>query len=163
LSAAARARVDRLLRLIEAVEDELRSLESELRRFARADRRCLALQTIDGVGPILAWQLLAELGEAARSAGGGKRSALPAWIRSSTSPARRDVVGGWPSTARPCSVGRWSKRPSTPSARIAPIAAFRRAGRRCEVARRRHTAGTDERERRGPHPAAQHRLAMTVQ
>jgi transposase len=37
-----------------------------LRRFARSDRRCLALQTIYGVGPILACHLLAELGEGAR-------------------------------------------------------------------------------------------------
>jgi transposase len=66
LSPAARGQVDRLLRLIEAVEGELRSLETELRRFARADRRCLALETIYGVGPILACHLLAELGEAAR-------------------------------------------------------------------------------------------------
>jgi transposase len=66
LSPAARAQVDRLLRLIEAVESELRSLETELRRFARGDRRCVALQTIYGVGPILACHLLAELGEAAR-------------------------------------------------------------------------------------------------
>ena len=66
LSPAARSQVERLLRLIEAVESELRSLETELRRFARSDRRCLALQTIYGVGPILACHLLAELGEAAR-------------------------------------------------------------------------------------------------
>jgi transposase len=66
LSSAAGAQVDRLLRLIEAVESELRSLETELRRFARGDRRCVALQTIYGVGPILACHLLAELGEAAR-------------------------------------------------------------------------------------------------
>jgi transposase len=66
LSPAARAQVERLLRLIEAVENELHALETELRRFARADRRCLALQTIYGVGPILACHLLAELGEATR-------------------------------------------------------------------------------------------------
>jgi transposase len=66
LSPAARAQIGRLLRLIEAVEGELRAPETELRRFARADRRCLALETIYGVGPILACHLLAELGEAAR-------------------------------------------------------------------------------------------------
>jgi transposase len=66
LSPAARAQVDRLLRLIEALESELCALETELRRFARSDRRCIALQTIYGVGPILACHLLAELGEAAR-------------------------------------------------------------------------------------------------
>jgi transposase len=62
LSAAARAQVDRLLRLIEAVESELRAFETELRRFARGDRRCVALQTIYGVGPILACHLLAKHG-----------------------------------------------------------------------------------------------------
>jgi transposase len=66
LSPPARAQVDCLLRVIEAVESELRPLEAELRRFARTDRRCRALQTIYGVGPILACHLLAELGEAAR-------------------------------------------------------------------------------------------------
>ena len=66
LSPAARAQVERLLRLIEAVESELRALDTELRRFARADRRCIVLQTIYGVGPILACHLLAELGEAAQ-------------------------------------------------------------------------------------------------
>jgi hypothetical protein len=50
LPAASRAHVDLLLRLIEALEDEQRALERELARFARADRRCLALQTIFGVG-----------------------------------------------------------------------------------------------------------------
>jgi hypothetical protein len=34
LSPAARAQVERLLRLIEAVENELHALEKELRRFA---------------------------------------------------------------------------------------------------------------------------------
>src|SRR5207247_449419 len=39
LSPAARAQVDRLMRLIEAVEGELRSLEAELPPCGRADRR----------------------------------------------------------------------------------------------------------------------------
>jgi transposase len=43
-----------------------RSLERELARFARGDRRCLALQTLFGVGPILACHLLAEIGDARR-------------------------------------------------------------------------------------------------
>jgi hypothetical protein len=38
----------------------------ELRRFARGDERCQALQAIYGVGPILACHLLAEIGEASR-------------------------------------------------------------------------------------------------
>ncbi|HJS59584.1 MAG TPA: IS110 family transposase [Vicinamibacteria bacterium] len=66
LPAASRVQVDLLLRLIGAVEAELEPLERELRRFARADRRCQALAGIYGIGPILACHLLAELGEARR-------------------------------------------------------------------------------------------------
>ena len=58
--------METLLRLIDLVEDEQRELEAELRRFARADRRCRALETIYGIGPILACHILAELGEAKR-------------------------------------------------------------------------------------------------
>jgi transposase len=66
LPPATRAHADRLLRLIETLEAELQPIDTELRRFARADRRCLALQTIFGVGPLLACHLLAELGEGKR-------------------------------------------------------------------------------------------------
>jgi len=66
LAPAARAQVETLLRLIDLLEDEQRELEAELRRFARSDRRCQALETIYGVGPILACHILAELGEAKR-------------------------------------------------------------------------------------------------
>jgi transposase len=66
LAPAARIQVETLLRLIDLLEDEKRELESELRRFARADRRCQALETIYGIGPILACHILAELGEAKR-------------------------------------------------------------------------------------------------
>jgi transposase len=61
-----RAHVETLLRLIDTLSEELRQLDVELRRFARQDRRCLALRTIFGVGPIIACHLLAELGEGAR-------------------------------------------------------------------------------------------------
>jgi transposase len=66
LAPAARTQVETLLRLIDLLEDEKRELEGELRRFARADRRCQALETIYGIGPILACHILAELGEAKR-------------------------------------------------------------------------------------------------
>ena len=49
-----------------ALEEQLEPVESELRRYARADRRCQALETIFDVGPILACHLLAEIGEARR-------------------------------------------------------------------------------------------------
>jgi transposase len=66
LPEAAKAQVASYLRLIALLEGELKPLETELRRFASHDRRCRALQTIFGIGPILACHLLAELGQASR-------------------------------------------------------------------------------------------------
>lgn len=66
LAPAARAQVETLIRIIGLLEQELAPLERELRAFARTDSRTQALQTIFGVGPILACHLLAELGEAKR-------------------------------------------------------------------------------------------------
>ena len=54
------------LRLLETLDGEVALLEAELRRFARGDRRCRALEGIFGVGPILACHLLAEIGDARR-------------------------------------------------------------------------------------------------
>jgi hypothetical protein len=83
-----------------------------------AGHRFEATQAIYGVGPILACHLLAELGEAARFRRARQRSALPAWIRSSTSQARRDGAAGWPSTAHRCFAGRSSKLLSTTQAPV---------------------------------------------
>jgi transposase len=66
LPPAAQGQVELFLRLLEALEAELAPLERELRRFARGDRRCQVLETLFGVGPIIACHLLAELGEARR-------------------------------------------------------------------------------------------------
>src|ERR671930_322271 len=66
LDAHVRAQIDVIVAVMAALEEQLELVESELRRFARADRRCQALQTIFGVGPILACHLLAEIGEARR-------------------------------------------------------------------------------------------------
>jgi transposase len=49
-----------------ALEAQLDTVDAELRRFARQDERCQALQTIYGIGPILACHLLAEIGQASR-------------------------------------------------------------------------------------------------
>jgi transposase len=62
----ARVHVDSLLAVIAALETQLETIDTELRRFARADERCRALQSIYGIGPILACHLLAEIGEARR-------------------------------------------------------------------------------------------------
>ena len=62
----ARLQVDSLLAVMAALEEQLDRVDGELRRFARADQRCQALQSIYGIGPILACHLLAEIGEACR-------------------------------------------------------------------------------------------------
>lgn len=62
----ARVQADSLLGVINALGAQLDTLDEELRRFARNDARCQALQTIYGVGPTLACHLLAEIGEASR-------------------------------------------------------------------------------------------------
>jgi transposase len=62
----ARLQVDSLLAIIGALEVQLETVDAELRRFARTDARCEALQSIYGIGPILACHLLAEIGEACR-------------------------------------------------------------------------------------------------
>jgi transposase len=62
----ARLQVDSLLSVMAALETQLDTVDTELRRFARADPRCQALQSIYGIGPILACHLLAEIGEARR-------------------------------------------------------------------------------------------------
>src|SRR5262249_1250799 len=57
LNPCARANVDVIVTVMTALEEQLKLVEGELRRFARVDRRCQALQTIFGVGPILACHL----------------------------------------------------------------------------------------------------------
>jgi transposase len=66
LPETSRLQVDLLLAVIAALEVQLDAVDAELRRFARHDERCQALQTIYGVGPTLACHLLAEIGEASR-------------------------------------------------------------------------------------------------
>jgi transposase len=66
LAPEARSYVATVLAVMAALEQQLQTLEAELRRFARSDRRCQALQTIYGVGPIIAAHLLAEIGDVSR-------------------------------------------------------------------------------------------------
>jgi transposase len=66
LSEHGRLQVDSLLAIMGALEAQLQTVDAELRRFARDDQRCQALQSIYGIGPILACHLLAEIGEACR-------------------------------------------------------------------------------------------------
>jgi hypothetical protein len=71
-----------LLAIIGALEAQLDTVDAELRRFARADQRWQALQSIYGIGPIVACHLLAEI---ARRAASAAPSRSPGW------PGRRGV------------------------------------------------------------------------
>jgi transposase len=115
------------LRLIDLLEDEKRELESELRRFARADRRRQALETIYGIGPIIACHILAELGEAkrfrrARSAVGA--AGLDPVVADSGETARR---GRLAKHAHQSSDGRSCKPPTRPDSSGAPTVPSTRA------------------------------------
>lgn len=66
LEPAASRHAERLLGVIEALDAEISEVEGEVRRFARSDPRTVALQTLYGIGPIIACTLLAEIGNATR-------------------------------------------------------------------------------------------------
>ena len=51
LPAHARLQVDSLLSVMAALEAQLATVDAELRRFARQDERCQALQSIYGTSP----------------------------------------------------------------------------------------------------------------
>jgi transposase len=58
--------VDAHLEMITVSGEQIAAIDRELRQLARTDTRLLALQTIYGVGPVLASHLLAEIGDARR-------------------------------------------------------------------------------------------------
>jgi transposase len=62
----ARRIVDAHTQMISVIEQQMAEIDRELRLLARDDKRLLALQTIYGVGPVLACHLLAEIGDARR-------------------------------------------------------------------------------------------------
>jgi transposase len=66
LEPVAARHAERLLGLIEALDQEIGEVERELRAIARQDARAQALQRLYGVGPLIACTLLAEIGEARR-------------------------------------------------------------------------------------------------
>jgi transposase len=122
LAPAARAQVDTLIRVISLLEGELEPLKRELRVFARTDARAQALQSIFGVGPILACHLLAELGQAKRFRRAlPGRPGRPVSTRSWLSQGRANGAAGSQSTARPSCGGRWLRPPTRrPCVRRAP-------------------------------------------
>jgi transposase len=62
----ARASVEAMLAVIRALDQQLDTIDVELHRLARSDRRLKALCAIFGVGPVLAAHILAELGDVTR-------------------------------------------------------------------------------------------------
>jgi transposase len=124
LDPSVQAQIDVMLTLIVALDEQLKVVEAELRRFARRDARCQALETIYGVGPIFACHLLAEIGDARRF----KRSRQlvrasgldPAVIESPTTNAE----AGSRSKARRICAGHSLKQPRTAAEARAPITTF---------------------------------------
>src|SRR5207253_5087014 len=116
----ARLQVDSLLAVMATLQEQLDTVDGELRRFARADERCQALQSIYGVGPILACHLLAEIGEASRFRRAKQITRLPGRARPGRRRIRRDAP---PRASR--------------QGRIAAVAlGAGRSGRACESAQR---------------------------
>ena len=66
LPPAAHANVEAMFALIAVLDEQLATIDAELRQRARNDPRLQALCTIFGVGPVLAAHILAEVGEAGR-------------------------------------------------------------------------------------------------
>lgn len=66
LEAHVRRMVDAHLAMLRAVEEQMAELERELRQLAQSDERLRALQTLYGIGPVIACHLLAEIGTARR-------------------------------------------------------------------------------------------------
>jgi len=66
LDTHARRIVDAHAEMIDVIAEQMAEIDRELRLLARDDKRLLALQTISGVGPVLACHLLAEIGDARR-------------------------------------------------------------------------------------------------
>jgi transposase len=66
LDPAARAHIDSVLAVMAALSHQIDLIDCNLRRYAKTDQRLRALQTIYGVGPILACTILAEIGDAKR-------------------------------------------------------------------------------------------------
>jgi transposase len=66
LPPAAHANVEAMFALIAVLDEQLATIDAELRQRARTDPRLKALCTIFGVGPVLAARILAEVGKSGR-------------------------------------------------------------------------------------------------
>jgi transposase len=120
LHPGARAQVAAMLSVMGSIAHQIDVIDCELRRIAKRDERLRALQTIFGVGPILACTILAEIGDAQRFRRAGQvvRAAVDPVVKDSADKRRRGRLA----TQGPPTL-RWAlveRPPSTPAARAAP-------------------------------------------
>jgi transposase len=67
-----RARIDSQLRVLAALETEINGFDKTIRAALRGDHGYRVIQQIDGIGPVLAAVLVAELGDVTRFADAGR-------------------------------------------------------------------------------------------
>jgi hypothetical protein len=95
--------VDAHLAILDAVAAQMTEVERELLGLARSDRRLLALQTIYGVGPIVACHLPLRSATRAASAAPTRSSASPGSTRSrSTQPRQSAAASSKPAARSSC-------------------------------------------------------------
>lgn len=68
--------------VLEALNEQIERIEREVRRQLRANPRYELLQTVNGIGPVLAWTILLEVGDIARFASAGDFASYCRCVRS---------------------------------------------------------------------------------
>ena len=117
LDAAYRLRVNALLRLIDAMDFEIRAVAGPLRVGLAGHAGFQAIQAVPGVGPMLAAIFVAEIGDVARFAGPAQ---LASWA--GLTPKHREsdtVVHRGPITKQGCALVRWAAVEAAQGARTA--------------------------------------------
>ena len=94
-----RARVDALLRLIDAFDFEIDMFARQIAAGSAPDRGYLAIQQIPGVGPVLAAVFVAEIGEVGRFARPAQLAPGPGSPHDTASPTPPCAAGRSPSRA----------------------------------------------------------------
>jgi transposase len=117
LDAAYRLRVNALLRLIDAMDFEIRAVAGPLRAYLAGHDGFQAVQAVPGVGPVLAAIFVAEIGDVARFAG---PTHLSSWA--GLTPKHREsdtVVHRGPITKQGSALVRWAAVEAAQGARNA--------------------------------------------
>jgi transposase len=116
-----RRSVSECLALIDFLDARLEPLERELKPFAHADPRAALLDTIPGVGELLALTIAVEIGDISRFAAPARLVSYARLAHASTSPVKRARAAALSTNrAHACSAGRPSRPRSTPGANRTP-------------------------------------------